>query len=196
MNTLHKIKIVGASVLAASFLMSNVAFAISVPNKVKTRLQDLKLKACQAKENVIKNRSTSLTRLVDEMIGKFGNVAKKVEDYYTNTVVSSGKTVSNYDALVADIEAKKSVVQTAIQKTKDDFKQFSCTGDDPKGNMTKFREDMQAVKKALQDYRTSVKNLIHAIRSVVGEETTTQQNSNTNTQENNTQENNTEVNNQ
>jgi hypothetical protein len=46
---------------------------------------------------------------------------------------------------------------------------FSCDGNDPKGLLTQFRTDMQTVKQALHDYRTSIKNLIVAVRSVTGE---------------------------
>lgn len=83
-------------------------------------------------------------------------------------VVPSGKTIANYDSLVADIQAKKSAVQTALSIAQNDANSFSCTGDDPKGQLTQFRKDMQAVKKALKEYRTSIKNLIVAVRSVTG----------------------------
>jgi hypothetical protein len=41
---------------------------------------------------------------------KFDSIAQRVKDFYTNTLVPSGKTLPNYDALVADIQAKKDVV--------------------------------------------------------------------------------------
>ena len=170
MLTTSKIKILGASVLVASFLVSGSVFAANIPSNAKTRLQDAKLKACQARENVIKNRSNSLGKLTDGMVNHFDQIVIRVEKYYTEKVVPSGKTVSNYDALLADIQTKKSAVSTALQKAKDDFKSFSCTEDDPKGVLTQFREDMQSVKQALKDYRTSIKNLIVAIHSVVGDE--------------------------
>ena len=193
-----KIKTIGASVLAASFLISTVAFAVNVPDQAKTRLQDVKLKSCQARENSIKTRSTNLGRLADGMINHFDQIATRVENYYTNTVVPSGKTVSNYDALVADIQTNKSAVQNALQKASDDVTNFLCTGDDPKGAMIQFKEDMQSVKQALKDYRTSIKNLIVAIRSVVGESASAQSSGETkenkddsnNQQEENNQQNN------
>lgn len=130
------------------------------------RLTEVKLKACQAKEDAIKKRSDQLTKMANNMLDKFDKIAARVEKYYTDTVVPSGKTVSNYDALVADITAKKTAVQTALTKAQTDTLAFSCTSDNPKGQLTQFREDMQAVKKALKDYRTSIKNLIVAVRSV------------------------------
>ena len=102
------------------------------------------------------------------MEDKFDKHAQRVEEYYTSKVLPSSKTVAGYDSLVADIQAKKTAVTTAISTAQNDANKFSCTGDDPKGHLTQFRKDMQAVKKALKDYRTSIKNLIVAVRSVTG----------------------------
>ncbi len=100
---------------------------------------------------------------------KFDVIAKRVEDYYTSKVVPSGKTVANYASLVADIQTKKGAVQTALTQAQTNAASFACTSDDPKGQMTQFKDDMRTVKAALKDYRTSIKNLIVAVRSVTGE---------------------------
>ncbi len=133
-----------------------------------TRLENAKLRACQAKEEAITKRATRLTRLVNNMESNFDKHAQRVEEYYTSKVLPSGKTVANYDSLVADIAAKKAAVAAALAIAQNDANSFICTGDDPKGQLTLYRQDMQAVKKALKDYRTSIKNLIVAVRSVVG----------------------------
>lgn len=134
----------------------------------QTRLKDAKLKVCQARENGIKQRSSRLTQLVTTMENKFDAIVQRVEDYYNSKVVPSGKSVSNYNSLISDIQTKKAAVQTALSKTQSDVSGFSCTSDNPKGQMTQFREDMQAVKRALKEYRTSIKSLIVAVRSVTG----------------------------
>lgn len=150
------------------------AFALAKPTdlpaqaNIETRLTDAKLKSCQAKQNAIKKRSDQLVKMTNNMLDKFDKIATRVETYYTDVVVPSGKTVSNYDALLADIAAKKTAVQTALTKAQTDAQAFDCTGSDPKGQLTQFREDMQSVKKALKDYRTAIKNLIVAVRSVTG----------------------------
>lgn len=136
--------------------------------QAQTRLSEAKLRTCQAREDSIKRRASRLTQLATNMESKFEKHAQRVEDYYTSKVVPSGKTVANYDSLVANIAAKKAAVQAALSTAQNDAANFSCTGDDPKGQLTQFRKDMQAVKKALKDYRTSIKNLIVAVRSVTG----------------------------
>lgn len=186
MKKISTVKAIGISVSVGVLLFSATAFAVTLPGKAnnaaqsgqpgsqkvlaQAKLQNAKLKACQARENGIKNRSTSLAKLAKNMQDKFDVIAKRVEDYYTGTVVPSGKTVANYDTLVSDIQTQKTAVQTALTKAQSDFSSFSCTSNDPKGAMTQFRDDMQSVKQALKDYRTSIKNLIVAVHSVTGEE--------------------------
>lgn len=127
------------------------------------------LRACQARESAITQRTTHLIELVTTMESKFDDIAKRTEDYYTTKVVPSGKTVANYTTLVSDIETKKAAVATAVTTAQTDGTGFTCTGNDPKGQLTQFRIDMQNVIKALKDYRTSIKNLIVAVHSVTGE---------------------------
>lgn len=134
----------------------------------KQRLTEAKLKACQNKENAIQKRSKQLAKTAENMLTKFDQIASRVEQYYTAKVVPSGKTVANYDALVADIAAKKQIIRTDLNKATADATSFSCTGNDPKGQLTQFRTDIQQVKKDLKEYRTAIKNLIVAVRSVTG----------------------------
>lgn len=174
--------LITVSILSFVFLTTSV-FAVGKPDDVggkptKVQEQDRKLgqsgqtegklRACQAKEKSIKNRLTGLVNLVTNMESKFDSIVKRVENYYISKVVSSGKTVLNYDTLVSDIQTKKIAVQTALTAIQNDVNGFSCTGSDPKGQLTQFREDMQNVKGALKEYRTSIKNLIVAVHSVTG----------------------------
>ncbi len=174
-----RFKYLSLSILISFFVFTSSVLAVGKPSDVgaqsatrqaqaQTRLIEAKLRVCQAREGAIKKRASYITRLAINMEGKFDKHAQRVEDYYTLKVVPSGKTVANYDSLVADIDAKKATVAAALSTAQNDANNFSCTGDDPKGQLTQFRKDMQAVKKALKDYRTSIKNLIVAVRSVTG----------------------------
>ncbi len=129
-----------------------------------------KIKACQAREASIKTRMTQLTNLAVTMETKFATISARVEVYYTSKVVPSGKTVSNYDSLVAAIATQKTAVGTTLATAQTVANAFSCTNATPKAQVTKFTEDMKAVKQALKTYRTSIKNLIVAVHSVTGVE--------------------------
>lgn len=135
----------------------------------QTRLAGGLLKACQAHEEVIQTRLANLLRYANTMLETFDRISERVQTFYTDKVVPTGKTVSNYDALLADIQAKKTIVQDDLKITQDDANGFLCTGIDPKGHLTQFRTDMQEVKGSLKNYRTAIKDLIVAVRGVASE---------------------------
>lgn len=144
------------------------AQAEEAKEKAKNKLTEAKLRACQNKETSIRKRIDRLTQLTTKIETNFDKHAQMVEEYYTSTVLPSGKTVANYDELIADIQTRKEAVQTALLETQGSVGGFDCEGDDPKGQLKQFRTDIQAVKKALKDYRFSIKNLIVGVRSVTG----------------------------
>lgn len=128
-----------------------------------------RLKSCEARQESLIKRAEKLLERATKMQEKFDKIALRVETYYTEKVLPEGKVVSNYDALVADIAAKKALVGAALTKAQTDADNFTCDGATVKDQMTQYRKDMQGVIKALKNYRTSIKNLIIAVRSVNGE---------------------------
>lgn len=179
-NAIKYISLLGIVLLLIT-LLNVSAFAVGKPQDVGNRpnipvqtgqinTQNGATRACQARENAIKNRSTHLTQLATTMETKFDSIASRVENYYTNKIVPSGKSVSNYNTLVSDIQTKKTAVQTALTTAQNNAASFSCASTNPKNQLIQFRDDMQAVKSALKDYRTAIKNLIVAVHSVTGTE--------------------------
>lgn len=135
--------------------------------KILAKLDDKKLKVCEVKEKVITTREQHLTRLANNIFDKFDKITARVEEFYKTKLVPQGKTISNYDTLVSDIQTKKTAAQDALNSAKADSVDFSCAGDDPKGALKTFRSDMQTVKSALKDYRTAIKDLIVAVKGAV-----------------------------
>lgn len=127
------------------------------------------LKSCLARESAVTNRFDKLTQLATNMEEKFDAIATRVEEYYTSKVLPTNKTVTNYDALVADIAASKQTIKTGLVLAKADVTGFSCTGEDPKGQIAKYNDDMKVVIQELKDFRTSINKLIVAVHSVTGE---------------------------
>jgi RNase P/RNase MRP subunit POP5 len=174
--------IFSAVLLIATFISVSVVFAVNPKAnaqaiKVATRsaigkekLAAAKVILCQKVEAAIQKRSTQMATRSANMQKVFDSIAARVETYYTNKVIPAGKSVTNYDALVADIATKKTDVATEVTTAQTDASSFSCSTADPKGQMTVFREDMQEIIAALKNYRTSIKNLIVAVRSVTGTE--------------------------
>jgi hypothetical protein len=164
----NKVAIVSA-VLTLTLLASPVLAQGNKPSTLPTPRSGLStpsLKACQAKESSIKTRMESLTDLSTNIEKVFDSIATRIEDFYTNKVIPSGKTVGNYGTLVADIASKKVIVTADLATAQKLVDNFSCTNDKPKTLLTQFRLDMQKVKQDLKNYRTSIKNLLVAVKGM------------------------------
>jgi hypothetical protein len=127
----------------------------------KAKLADAKLRVCQKREQSIKNIMTRISDRGQKHIDLFNTIAERTEKFYTD----KGRTVANYDALVADVNAKKATAQTAVDDVKAKSGVFTCTADDPKGAATAFKDSLKAEIAAMKAYKTSVKNLIVAVKS-------------------------------
>lgn len=157
------LKLFGFILLAILFSIVYLIFLIFVPHTFAQKTNPSangKLRACQAHEKVIKNRLNSLINLVTTQENTFSSISARVENFYTSKMVPKGEILSNYSTLVADISTKKSMVDSDLDKAKKDAASFSCSLSTPKTPLLTFRQDMQTVKSALKNYRTSVRNLM------------------------------------
>lgn len=157
------------------FVFASPGFAarqVGMPIQSKTATISGSQRACLAREAAVKKRMTQLSQLVANQYRVFDRNAARVQDYYTNTVLPSGRTVSNYAALVNDIAAKKVLVDEAVTEAKNSISAFSCASGNPRTLMNDFRINMQSVKTALKNYRTTIRNLIVAVRGLNGESIT------------------------
>ncbi|HSW85757.1 MAG TPA: hypothetical protein VLF79_04085 [Candidatus Saccharimonadales bacterium] len=128
------------------------------------KLADAKLKACKNREKAINNILKHISDRGQRQLNLFTSIATKTETFYTD----KGKTLSNYDALVTDVTAKKAAAQTEVDTVKAESVTFKCDGTDPKGAASSFKEALKGEIQALKDYKTSVKNLIVGVKSVQG----------------------------
>lgn len=153
----------------------NVKMPIQKVGVGKT-LVEAKMTSCLARQAAIKNQMATLINLTTKMENQFDTIAQRAVDYYNTSVVPSGKSVGNYDALITDIQTRKETIQAAVAMAQSDSNNFSCTANDPKLMMNQFRLNMQLVKVDLKGYRTSIRNLITAIHSVSPESVNNVQN--------------------
>lgn len=128
----------------------------------QTRLADAKLKACENRQQAITNIMARLNDRGQKQIDLFSTIAERTEAFYK----TKGNTLANYDALVADVAAKKAAAQAAVDATKSVSGTFKCDGTNPKGVVSMFKTDLKAEITALNNYKTSVKNLIVGVKSV------------------------------
>ncbi len=120
-------------------------------------------KSCQAILTNIKTRSENLTKSVNSILIRFDAILLSVQNYYTGTVVPSGKTVANYQSMINDIQTKRAAVSTALAAAKADLSTLTCDGGNPRDLVSKYNKDMRTVKSALIAYRSSIQNLIRAV---------------------------------
>lgn len=128
----------------------------------KTRLEGARLRACQARTKTVTNLMSRIASRGQKQLDLFTAIAQRTQNFYEK----SGKTLSNYDELVAEVTTKKAAAQEAVTAVKNSTTQFDCDGDDPKGTASHFKEHMQAQNEALKAYKTAVKNLIAGVKSV------------------------------
>ncbi len=142
-----------------------VSSAVAAGSPVATKSNELKTKSCLAREQIIKTRMNNLERLTQNMFEVFGKIEARTEEFYQNKLVVKGTTVASYSTLLQNVESKKSSAEKLLLESKNDISGFSCANVNPKTSLTEFRKDMQSVKSALKEYRTSIKNLIVAVKS-------------------------------
>jgi hypothetical protein len=126
------------------------------------KLDQAKVRVCQNHEKFINDALSRVANRGQSRLDLFTTIATRVETFYMN----KGKALSNYDALVADVNTKKASAQAAVDAVKATSGSFSCDVAAPKGSISSFKDAWKTEVSALEAYRTAVKNLIVGVKSV------------------------------
>lgn len=125
----------------------------------------------EARQRICERRETAINRIMDRMalrsqriLNVFTKITERVEAFYTRR----GLTVGNYDALVAEVMAKKIAAETQVTALQNN-EPFVCADDNPRGIGQAFKEDLKTTNDALKEYKTAVKNLIVGVKSAQGQ---------------------------
>lgn len=164
----NKLPLIAASAFLSLALFATPAFAQKPTTSMRPKptLIPARMQSCETRSEAIQKRLAQLLKMTTNMLEVFDNHAQRIQDYYTNTLVPSGKTVENYSTLVSAISTKRAAVTAAWDEASTNANDFSCTNGDPRTLLNQFRIDMQATKRALGEYRTAIKNLLVAVRRV------------------------------
>ncbi len=138
--------------------------AQDVQTSAAIALSGARLKACEKRENTVNNIMQRTAARGEKQMGVFDKIAQRTQDFYANKKLS----LSNYDALVADVNAQKAAAQAALDDIKSSSVTFKCDGSDPKGSAAAFKDKLKDETAALKAYKTSIKNLIVGVKSVAG----------------------------
>ncbi len=129
--------------------------------EAKQRLDEHRLKMCQNRERVINNIMGRMSDRGSKQLDVFNKIFERTQAFYE----SKGRTATNYAALVADANVKKAAAEAAVAKTKTTSVEFKCDGNDPKGAAAAFQGNLKEQNAALKAYKTSIHNLIVAVKS-------------------------------
>ena len=130
----------------------------------QAKLTEAKLRACQNRQKAVAGIMMRMTERAQKQVNLFSTIAERTKSFYEDR----GKTLANYDELVADVDAKKANAQSLIDSAKATASTFDCNGEDPKGVVNSFKSSAETTRGALREYRTAVKNLIVGVKSVQG----------------------------
>jgi vacuolar-type H+-ATPase subunit I/STV1 len=128
----------------------------------REKLSAAKLKLCEARQANITNRTARIADRGAKQLTLFTTIAERVQAFYT----SKGKTLANYDELVAAVASKKAAAQSAVDSIAGSTTTLNCNEGNPKQVIDSFKSDLQLRHTALIEYKTAVKNLIVGVKSV------------------------------
>lgn len=135
--------------------------------EVKAKLEDKRLEACTKRETSINRHMQRIADRAAKQLEAFNKISERVQGFYTEKSL----TLSNYALLVEDSSAKKAAAEAAIADLKNSSVDFKCDSEDPVGTAEAFKGARQEVVVAMKEYKTSVKNLIVAVKSVASKKT-------------------------
>lgn len=188
-----KLSMAASGLFLALVLVPNVVFAneevvsSTVKDSVRARLDELEAKrqaarearqqaiedvreevkqrfkqACENRQASYQSRLASIADRSERFIGVVDKILERVETFKETKNLG----VPNYDTLLATVATKKLVVHdlqgAAKQKASEDF---SCERDAAFESVQAFKEILHQMIDALKEYKTSVKDLIVAVKT-------------------------------
>ncbi len=145
-------------------------------SNAQAKMAGAQLKSCQNREAAINTIMMRIQTRAQNQVTLFSSIASRVEAFY----VKSGKTLSNYSTLVADVNSAQTRAQTDFATLKTNSN-FNCNSANPKGTVLAFQGYLKLEISDLQNFRTTVKNLIVGVASANGVTVSTNAGSTTST---------------
>lgn len=128
------------------------------------RLEGAKKKVCENRKGNVKTIMDRRVQWAERHIALFTTISERTQKFYAE----KGKTLPNYDELVAAAASAKAAAEADLSALKATAS-FDCDADDPKGTITAYKAAFEKEKNSLKAYRTAVKNLIVGVKSVQGD---------------------------
>lgn len=168
-----------AAMMIAASCLTSVAFATNDQNngesnekkvnqdkkpkkhEIASKLDDTKRSTCQKREKKIKKIMQSMQLRSERQLDVFNKIAERTKSFYE----AKQRSVASYNDLVAAVDEKKSAAEIALQAGSSIIADFSCSEDDPLVLKDLFKTQLQEQIAALKAYKTTVNDLIVAVKS-------------------------------
>lgn len=126
------------------------------------KLDEKKLEICQKHEADINRHMQKIAERTEKHKQVFDKIFERVQDFYA----SKNLNLDGYSVLIEDAEGKKAIAEEAIARLQAEGVDFGCESDDPVGVAVAFKSVRSDSAEAMQEYKTSLKNLISQIKPV------------------------------
>lgn len=120
--------------------------------------------ACKKHESAIRKSYEKVIKESETDAGTISHITDEVSRFYTEKSQPEGSKVPNYDALVAALDKRKTVMDDSRDKAREAVSNLSCE-DDPGKALAQVRVHVDSTIKALKDYRGAARNLTVTVRT-------------------------------
>lgn len=128
---------------------------------LKGKLSATNLQICKDHKDTIEQRTVRISQRATKHLELFNNVAARTQKFY----LSSGNTFENYTSLTENVTNKSAAATQSVEALIAQNVTIDCEGVEPKAAIATYKERLQTATEALRDYRTSIKDLIAAIKT-------------------------------
>ncbi len=129
-----------------------------------TKASEAKLKACEKRQKEFTSR---IARFSDNSTKQVANFTKNADRAKTQ-FEQSGKTLSNYQSLLNEVAANKTLAETAIANSRSITINIDCSDTQASAAKAVLHQTQLAQNDAVKSYKKSVDKLISSLKSVQG----------------------------
>ena len=126
------------------------------------RLSEAKKKVCERNQS----RINSLMERMDSRREAAYDRITQIHEAITNFYGEKELTVTDYDSLIASVIVAQGVAQTSINDQKA-VPSLNCDSDEPRADLSDFRQKRHDSIDAIKAYRDAVKDLAKAVKEAV-----------------------------
>lgn len=159
----HSLKISVLILLTALGASSIALPVVAAANTLTTPENKGALQSCQSRERNIKAIMARMSDRADKRLRLFDTVSEKVQGFYRQ----NGVIIDGYDALLAQLNAKRQAAVAANQQVKSQSTTFDCSIGDPKATASAFQEEVRNTNAVYKEYKTALKDLIAGVKTAL-----------------------------